>query len=462
MKKEKKENNLIKWTSIVLVISIILSWVLKVSLEDTNEFLRVGVMDFFTLGLLGFNLYTPLITFILVLAGFYVLLNKTEGYRKIVEKTANSMENLKDFAVFIIMLVLSLVTSILTETFVALVFVPFFVSVLVKLKYDKISTFLATFGSILIGTIGSLFGGKVVGALVTGLGIEYSTNILYRAGLLVISFIIVAAFVLLRLNTLKSKKSLEPAKDIFLEEKSNNKGSTWPVALVLILVGIITLLAYIPWGKAFGLNWATNLHEWFTSFSIAGQPVFQYIAGSTLAFGEWDLFGIQSVLLVASLIITFSSKLTFDDYINSFIEGLKKFSKLLVVFLLIYFVLTVNYYFPAIRTLFGQMMSKFNYFISAVIAFIASIFGVEMQYAWMFSGLNYATDFAGHFNDGTLAVIYQAVYGLAQFVAPTSLYLMLGLSYLDISYTEWFNKTWKFLVAILLLVIAVILLVTQL
>ena len=44
------------------------------------------------------------------------------------------------------------------------------------------------------------------------------------------------------------------------------------------------------------------------------------------------------------------------------------------------------------------------------------------------------------------------------FVAPTSVVLVLGLSYLGIPYKEWLKRTWKLLVALLVIVLVAIIL----
>lgn len=462
MKKFLEKNDLIKWTGVIIIISLILTWVFKISVEETSSFYRIGVMDFFTLALLGLNLYTPLVAYVLVLAGFYVLLNKTYAYHVIVDKTAGLFKKTKYFSVFISLLIVSLLTAFLAEPLVVLLFIPFFVSVLIKLKFEKMTIFLATFGGMLVGTIGNLYGGKVVGTLVSGLGIAYSSNILFRLGLFIVTFVLTAMFMMFNLNKKPKKNDVkEEVEDLFEVEKPKKKTAVLPLAIILGLLVVLSLVAFIPWASAFGMKWATNFHTNFNNSKIFGVPLFQYIVGSSVEFGSWDLFGLQAVLLITSVVIALVSKLNFDDFVSSFVEGIKKSSKLLLVLLMIYFVLTMNYYFPALGTLFSSMMKEFNYFISAIIAFIASIFGVEMQYAWMFSGQNFATTFANQYSKETLAVIYQATYGLAQFVAPTSLFLMLGLAYLDIPYTEWFKKVWKLLVCLLVVAIVVVIIVTQ-
>ena len=73
------------------------------------------------------------------------------------------------------------------------------------------------------------------------------------------------------------------------------------------------------------------------------------------------------------------------------------------------------------------------------------------------SGTYYAAMFAG--STKVLAIIYQAMFGLVSFFAPSSAILMIGLSYLGIPYKDWMKYIWKFLVAMLLVIIIVLIIV---
>ena len=53
----------------------------------------------------------------------------------------------------------------------------------------------------------------------------------------------------------------------------------------------------------------------------------------------------------------------------------------------------------------------------------------------------------------TVGIVLQSVYGFVMLLAPTSVYLIGGLAFLNISYKEWFKYIWKYLLAILLVII---------
>ena len=55
--------------------------------------------------------------------------------------------------------------------------------------------------------------------------------------------------------------------------------------------------------------------------------------------------------------------------------------------------------------------------------------------------------------------IIQSVFGFISMILPTSLALLVGLKYADISFGEWFKKSWKLLLGLLIALIISILLV---
>jgi len=463
-----EKNDLVKWISIILIIAVATTWLLKIPVEETSEFYRIGLLDFFTIGVIGINLYAPMFTFLIVVAGFYELLGKTKSYRLFIDKLTKKINKKSDFFVLYTMLFFAILSAIFVDSFAVLFFVPLFIALILNLNYDKLTAFLATFGGMLVGTIGSLYNGKVFGQLVLSLGVKYQENAIYRFGLFVAAFILLAIFTISHIKkTAKSNKKdkdllTEKVNELFVVEKPKRNEKKRFATILFILLALFVIVSSIPWSTAFGSLWPTKFNQWFNEFKIFDVKFLQYVTGYNLEMGKWDLFGIQAVILFVSVIITFVSKLSFSDYIDSFVDGVKKISKPLFVLFMVMFVKSITVYYPAIEALFIAMMKNFNYFIAAIIAFIASIFGVDMGNTWTLSGARMLTTFGGNIANDKMAVIYQAVHGLSQFVAPTSIFLMLGLSFLDIPYLKWIRKTWMLLLGILIVTIAAVVLVTQL
>lgn len=58
-----------------------------------------------------------------------------------------------------------------------------------------------------------------------------------------------------------------------------------------------------------------------------------------------------------------------------------------------------------------------------------------------------------------IALSFQTLYGLVSIVGPTSLMLIFALSYLDVPYTTWLKYIWRFVLALFILVVAVIVII---
>ena len=54
-----------------------------------------------------------------------------------------------------------------------------------------------------------------------------------------------------------------------------------------------------------------------------------------------------------------------------------------------------------------------------------------------------------------IGLISRTMYGLVMFIAPTSLLLVGGLTYLNISYKEWLKYIWKYLIQVLVIALLV-------
>ena len=59
----------------------------------------------------------------------------------------------------------------------------------------------------------------------------------------------------------------------------------------------------------------------------------------------------------------------------------------------------------------------------------------------------------------SVAILLQGIYGIFFLVGPTSLILIIGLTYLDIPYTTWLKYIWRFILALVVLLALVTLLV---
>ena len=166
------------------------------------------------------------------------------------------------------------------------------------------------------------------------------------------------------------------------------------------------------------------------------------------------------ILIIAALVIKLISGIKFDDLITNMGNGFKKLSKTALLVVLAYTVFVVSYstyIVPNITNFFENLVEAFNPIITSIVVIISSILNVDFGFSGFSLGSFYAAQYPDMINN--ILVIFTSINGLVSFVAPTSIVLLAGLSYANVSYKDWIKFIWKFLLAMLavLLIIFVVL-----
>ena len=63
-------------------------------------------------------------------------------------------------------------------------------------------------------------------------------------------------------------------------------------------------------------------------------------------------------------------------------------------------------------------------------------------------------------NLSVYALMFQSLFGLVQVVGPTSILLIVGLSYLEVPYKSWLKYIWRFVVELLIVILVVLMVVS--
>ena len=182
-------------------------------------------------------------------------------------------------------------------------------------------------------------------------------------------------------------------------------------------------------------------------------------------FGSWYLFTYSIFLAITVLVVKFVSKMKFNDMLTNAYEGIKVMIKPTLFLILAYMMFVLLYWSPILTTVInevGKLVGKsfapiaFLDFFKITIptplvvsfqAILASIFNTD--FAYIGYSLSYAIgSFTG--TEGNIVfLIYTTIYGLVQFITPISVFLLFGLSYMDIPYKKWLGYIWKFFVVML-------------
>ena len=462
---KSKSSDLLKWVGIVVFVAFALTWVLPYGQFQGATFYeygmnRLGFADIPTI--LYYSIYFGLTTiiYLLVLGGFYGVLSKTKGYSALVNKFAKSIKNKEVLVTILMTIIIIALTSILKTQSILLIFVPFLISVLLNAKFDKLSAFSITFGSILVGSLAAVYGTDGLYWFNNYASTEVTVGIIHRLIIGVIALVLFTVLNALRVAKVmkKNKKNNSDLEDDPYETiEVKGKVKIWPTIVVLAILFIILILGYINWEANFKIEAFTKFHTWLTELTIGEDfTIFSYILGTNaVAFGSFEVSTAVILLLVLTPIIALINRMSASDFAKNFGEGFNKMFKPVVLYVLAYSIFIVTYMTPFMTYVsdwaFG-LTKKFNPYIATCVSFVTSIFHADLGYtSYLMNGYlsgNYAENYT------LVHTLYISTYGLVQVFMPTSGILLIGLSYLKIDYKKWFKHIWIF--AIIMLVVILI------
>ena len=238
--------------------------------------------------------------------------------------------------------------------------------------------------------------------------------------------------------------------DEFVPHPVNIEKTTLPITIIFGLMYILFILAFIPWGQSgFGVKLFENATKAFQKLRIFGFPLFAKLFGTINSFGNWtitDMF-LPMALVIALLMIIYRVK--FDEAFDGFKKGVRVALTPASIVLLVYSILVLVTYHPFQLTIYKFILgwSKgFNVATTAIVAIFAGLFNSDATYSFQSIAPYYVSVVNDIKTYATSGIIFQSMYGLTMFIAPTSLVLMGVLSYLGISYRSWLKNIWKLLV----------------
>lgn len=471
MKKWFEKHDLFKILGIGILVTVLLTWIIKSgSFNGTeivvSEITRIGLSDLFTYALVSLYYFAILVSLFLIIGGFYEILSLTSGYQSLMTKLTKLLKGKEIPFVLVTSFVIAAITSISNEFYQLLVFVPFIIALILNLTNDKIVAFATTFGSILIGIIGSTYSPAIIADLNGYLGTTYASQIFIKILLFFVTYILFNFFTIMRIiknNAKESKSKALGKKETKKVVKINKDVKIWPVVTILSILSIFTILGYISWTDVLGVKIFDTFHTGLMNIGTENVKIVSYILGNVNSFGQWDLYVIQMLMLLASGLLILIYKIDFNEALKSFADGAKKMLKPVLIMLMIYAICILSVSYPVVPTIanaIAGLASKFNVYLTTVVAFIASLFGVEMRYVADSVVGFFASSYGTAASKSVMLVLFQAIHGFVQFFAPTSLFLMIGLSYLDIKYKDWIKYIWMFLAGLFVIIMAILTLIT--
>ena len=263
--------------AITILVVVLLTWLLPITYFQeelvAGERVQAGIFSAATYGLFTFYNFIYVFLGLLLIGGFYGILNKVPAYRILLDKMVKHIKNHQVLYLILIVLVLSISVAFTGLTFEMLVFLPFIAAVVLMLGYDKIIAAMVTVGSVSVGVIGSLFSKAIVGKLNDVLeSTTYNDLIIPKAIILVVCAIVLIVNIIIKARKSEVKESIDES---FLVPKkvTSKKVKVWPLATIAIIGTIVMLLASIDWSGAFKVAFFSDALTTIKSWPILSKYI---------------------------------------------------------------------------------------------------------------------------------------------------------------------------------------------
>lgn len=480
-----KKYNLFKIIGIVILAYCILTWIIPASyysggLQQLGSYV-VGIPSLIEIPLQSLGYFCYIFIFILAVGSFYSVLEATGLYRNLLDKMVKKTSKKKQCCLIVVTVLVAIISSITGLEFGMFVVLPFLISYLMLIGYDKITALLATLGATLIGMFGSTYGYTMYGIGNSILSLKASDGILVKIILFVLGLGALLTVMLLH-NNIKDKKAKntkvkskdkkadakkEEAKveklEKFIPKKveidKNKKGckKLWPFVTILVITLVVFILGTINWSSTFNISIFNDANTAITSSNFFGK-----LLGGSHALGTWvdhsRFLCYSAVILLATILLALIYKIKINDYLKAIFEGAKENVTTGALIALAYTLLVIVSSFPIFLTIANWFINlfggKFNIVTSGITSMLGSFLYVDMYYypqyvLQYYAGLTSA-------NASILNVLIVSIYSVTMLVVPTSPLLIAMLTTTDTSYKEWLKNIWKLFVALVAIVFIVL------
>lgn len=451
-----KNKKILKTFSIILLVVVALSWLIPGSQLNQSGVLEIdgikpeGILSIFGSFDIISSYFFQNMLIVLLVGVFYGVVNKTGAYKELVEKIAKNFKKKEYIFLILSILFFILLPALANLYFLMFLFVPFFLHILKELGYKNNVSLLATVGSILIGLSASVSSKLFANA------IQATTNpyIWIKVGFLIVSVTLTILYAL-KFKSEKEKDEdntmLELAKRTGKKTNTNSK----KLSIVLIIVFMFFLLGFVPWSAKF----LVSMQNAIMDVTIGKLQIFKALFGLFNPFGSWHTSEFYALLLMSAILISVLYKLSFDEFIDGAIEGVKKFiiPAILVAIMSLVTIFTINSGF--IATIINFIVSTGNAALVALGTFISAPFAADPGYVASYN-LSVVLSSIKDPNLQHMALITQLTHGISMLLLPTSSILVVGLVYTEKDYKSWIKYIWKLAVMLLILVFISVLIST--
>lgn len=226
-----KKHNTFKVVLGTLLVFAILSWIIPAAvfqgtLQDQGR-VQAGLFDVFNYSLTSLSYFGHYALYVIFVGGLYGVLNKIPAYRNLLDAMVKKVYGKEKIVLSVIMVLFAIIVSVYGIEIEMLLFVPFLVSFILMMGFDKMVAALAVAGSSLVGITGYTYALGKLNVLLSVLGLDIASDIYVKA------MILLVGLVLLIFNTLLyiSKNDTTKITEIKADKKKDAKVEEEKVAV---------------------------------------------------------------------------------------------------------------------------------------------------------------------------------------------------------------------------------------
>lgn len=467
-----KKNNLLKILGIIFLVTVVLSWIIPIGGYSNGNYIQgkispLGLLDIIRIPLVTIANYIHYAIYFVLIGGLYGILNKTGAYAKIINGVAKKFKEKENRFLIISIIGLSILSSLTGLNLVLFILVPFIITVILTLNYSKVVAFLSTIGALLVGVMGSTYGFNISGYINFYFSLGVHADIISKFIILAIfTYMLIMFTIKIGKKDLASKPKAKEKQEILLfENKTKKEKSTMPIIVMIAILMIVLLIGMYNFQIVFSNDFFENMFNSIMSYEINGFPIIRNLIGNIGLIGYWNIYEISMIILLFTILIAWIYGLKAKDAFEGFLKGAKDIAPTAFVVMIVFIVYSAfttpvngqNMFYTISNGLLS-LGNNINYVLYAIFTGFGSFVYSDFTYFFGSNANNITTIYTDPTTYPVLGLISQMVHGLVGFIAPTSLLLVAGLTYLKIDYKEWLKVIWKFSLQILV-VSAVIIIV---
>lgn len=461
-----KKNSLLKAILIAFGIAVILSWIIPNGVYNGGTFTAgttnpVGIINLFRFPVMTMQTFIQYTIVFLSIGLLYGVLNKTGVYGNIVAGIAKKWKGKEKALLVIVTLVFALIGSLTGVSVYAFLILPFVAAILMMAGYDKMSAMLATVGALLVGETASIFGFSGAGYIINIFGIKMMDEVITKVVLFLLLTGLYLFFTVRKSALSKTKK--EENIPLLVVDKTSKKSKA-PLIVISIVFLLLSLVGMYNWYYGWGIEFFNNLNTKISSITIGTYPIMANILNGVTSLGYWGNYEFAVAIVIVTFVIAWVYNVKLSDFVDGAKDGLKQILPVALYATICNVVFTVmladqgNMYATIMNWLNG-IKSTYNVPIASLISVSGSLFYNDFYYL-LYNAANIFTTYEAVYYP-IVGVLVTGIFGIMMMILPTSVMLVAGLKYFDVSYTEWLKKIWLYILEALVIVVIVAIIVTM-